>query len=227
MARLMYDSTNPFDIPRTAHAVAGYVDGLYAWSQAGWDYHGAPLKVRIAVNPATMNAHVLDVEQGDATIAQAVAWVKAQRALGKTPALYMSRGIVPAAEAAFRAAGMAYPLWWIAEWTGTSHELGGAIATQYDHPPHSGGHYDLSTVADYWPGIDPAPVPAPAPPPPAPTPPPPAPAPPPPLPGPIIVPINPPAAHASFWSFLAYVLGQGIPRVFNAVLAQLRRLADL
>src|SRR5207245_9944229 len=36
-----------------------------------------------------------------------------------------------------------------------------AVAKQYQHPPASGGHYDLSVVADYWPGVDPVPPPAP------------------------------------------------------------------
>ena len=32
MARLMYDSVISADIPADAAMVAGYVDGLYAWS---------------------------------------------------------------------------------------------------------------------------------------------------------------------------------------------------
>lgn len=36
MTRTMYDSTNPGAIPASAALVAGYVDGLYRWSDAAW-----------------------------------------------------------------------------------------------------------------------------------------------------------------------------------------------
>jgi hypothetical protein len=223
----MYDSVNPYHIPRTAHAVAGYIDGPYAWTAAGWAWHGAPLKIRIATRASTNAGHVLDVEPGDATPAQAVSWVRMRRKAGAIPAIYASRSLIPTIQAAFRAAGEPYPLWWIAEWTGAPHWIGGAIAVQYDHPPHSGGHYDLSLVGDYWPGADPPP-PAPPAPPPAPTPPPPTPPPPPPTPGPPPpTPTEPGTAQRSFWELMAYILGRGIPRLLHDLAEQIKKLRDI
>jgi hypothetical protein len=230
----MYDSVTARDIPVSARMVAGYVDGPYAWTLFDWLVHQSAVKVRIATRASTNDGHVLDVEPGDATPAQAVAWVKMRRKAGATPAIYASRSVIPTIEAAFRAAGVAYPLWWIAEWTGRPHHIPGAVAVQYDHPPHSGGHYDLSYVNDYWPGVDPAPKPAPTPPPPAPTPPPPVPPPPAPVPTPTPIPpppapdpSTPPAAQRSFWELVAYVLGHGIPRLLRDIADQIKHLKDV
>jgi hypothetical protein len=226
VTRTMYDSTNPYDIPRTAHAVAGYVDGRYAWPQAGWDWHGAPLKVRITVTGQTLNAHVADVENGDLTPAQGAAWLKRKKAAGQIGALYFSRGLLSTVVAAVRAEGLGPADWtiWEADWTAVPHLRDSAYAVQYDHPPHSGGHYDLSLVADYWPGVDPKPAPAPAP---APTPPPPPPAPEPTPTPPPPAPTDAGAAQKSFWQLMAYILGRGIPRVLQDILDQIRNLRNV
>jgi len=53
------------------------------------------------------------------------------------------------------------PHWWIAAYPGNGANLyPGAVAHQYADP----GPVDLSVVADYWPGVDPKPVPKPTPP---------------------------------------------------------------
>jgi len=223
----MADSVTSADIPSGFQMVAGYLDGRYAWSAADWRRHQASVLVHIVVNPANNAGDVLDVEPGDATPAQALGWVRMRRKAGAIPALYASRSVVPTIEAIFKSAGEPFPLWWIAEWTGVPHQVGGSIATQYDHPPHSGGHYDLSSVADYWPGVDivppkpPAPPPVVTPPPPQP-PPTPLPAPPPPAP-----PADAGAAQGTFWSLIAEILTHGLPRLLNDILAQVRKLRDL
>lgn len=157
MTRTMYDSTNPAAIPVTAGMVAGYVDGAFVWPAAGWARFPRAVKVRIAVFASTNDGVVLDVERGDAAPAQAPGWVQRRRAAGMDPSVYCSISLWPAVRAAFHAAGVAEPHYWVAGYpAGGAVIPGGAIAHQYADPLTSGGQWDLSVVADYWPGIDPA-----------------------------------------------------------------------
>jgi hypothetical protein len=230
----MYDSVTARDIPLSARMVAGYVDGPYAWSPFDWLIHASARKVRITVTGGTLNAHAADVERGDLTPAQGAAWAKRKLAAGETPWLYFSLSREAEILAALAALGIDHRKvgFWTAQWTGVPHLAGGAGMTQYDHPPHSGGHYDLSLALDYLPGIDPAPKPAPGPapgpPPPAPIPGPPPPAPPPPIPGPPPPhPADPGSAQRSFWELVAYILGHGIPRLLREVADQIKHLRDI
>ncbi|MDE3112730.1 MAG: hypothetical protein KGK34_07275 [Chloroflexota bacterium] len=135
--------------------VAGYVDGAFAWSDADWSLFSCP-KVRISTSAATSPkvAHVLDVENGDATPDQAVAWIKWARSLGLRRTIYCGANTWAVVKAAFAAAGLAYPDWFVARWTGTPGLIDGTVATQYADPPQTGAHFDASSVADYWPGVD-------------------------------------------------------------------------
>ena len=161
----MYDSTNPDDIPATAEIVAGYVDGAFVWPATGWARFAGATHVTIAVDPATW-ADVLDVETGNpATPATSVAWVSTMRLHGRIPTIYCNRSSWPTLRAAFTAAGVGEPGWWVAEWTGSEHTIAGTVAVQYANPDTSGGHYDLSTTVPGWPS---APVPTPTPPQPVP-----------------------------------------------------------
>lgn len=163
----MYDSVTASDIPTTAEMVAGYVDGRYAWSEADWGRFPNARKVRIAVSASTNDGDVLDVENGDATPAQAVGWAKMRRAAGiSQPTCYVNRSNQGAVEEAFAAANEAPPTFWVATLDGTQLPLvNGVVACQYSGSNTSGGHYDLSTTVDGWPvgGGAPAPAPAPAP----------------------------------------------------------------
>ena len=122
----MYDDINIDLIPRTARYVAGYVDGR-------WQTY-LKLKLRcplakvmsIAVFPSD-DADCLDVEPGDATNAQAPAWVKRQRArrnagaksVTRLPVLYTSAANGEALIASCSKAGLVYGsdyLWWSAHY---------------------------------------------------------------------------------------------------------------
>jgi hypothetical protein len=164
----MYDSTNPFDIPTGRQLVAGYIDGAYAWSQAGWARHQGAVWVPITVFGDDLGAKVADIENGTMTVQKGVDWARRKILQGDLPTLYFSLSLFGAVQAEINRIGITPSEWavWAADWTLTPHLLPGTYATQYDHPPTSGGHWDLSLVADYWPGVD-----AGAPPPPAPTPP--------------------------------------------------------
>jgi hypothetical protein len=154
MARTMYDSITPTDIPLTAAMVAGYVDGPFAWSPAGWARFSSAVHVRIATRASTNDGHVLDVEPGDATATQAVAWVLMRRRAGADPTVYCGQSAWAAIQAAFAAAHVTQPHYWVAHYDGDPTIPAGAVAKQYTDPPNSGGHWDLSAVADHWPGVD-------------------------------------------------------------------------
>jgi hypothetical protein len=155
VTRLMYDSTSPTDIPTSAEMVAGYVDGLYTWSAADWARFPQAIKVRIAVFSATNDGVVGDVESGDMTPISVVSWVLMRRAAGVDPTVYVNDTNRPTVEAAFAQAGVPQPHYWLAQYDGVNSLPPGCVAKQFINPPGSGGHYDLSTVADYWPGVDP------------------------------------------------------------------------
>ena len=153
--RTMYDSITPGNVPLWAQMVAGYVDGRYRWSEADWARFPGAVHVPIAVFASTNDGVVLDVENGNATPSQAPGWVDRRRRAGVDPSVYCSLAAWPQLRAAFLAQGIAEPHWWIAAYPGNGPQLyAGAVAHQYANP----GPVDVSVVADYWPGVDPAPV---------------------------------------------------------------------
>ena len=153
--RTMYDAIYPANIPTDAQMVAGYIDGRWAWTAAEWALFPNAVKVRIAVFPSTNDGHCLDIEPGDATPAQGPAWVVMRRNAGVDPSVYCNTATWPAVRAAFAAAQVAEPHYWIAAYPGNGPNLyPGSVAHQYANP----GPVDISVVADYWPGVDPAPT---------------------------------------------------------------------
>src|SRR5688572_7173189 len=165
--RTMYDSVNASAIPRSAEMVAGYVDGIYAWSPQDWARFPDAVKVRISAVGATHLAQVFDVEQGCIWPPERVVpLVVAARRAGIDPTVYVNeRNDWGPTKAAFDRAGVAHPHWWLANYDGRAdYVTPGAVARQYAHPHdgdgvadrpwETGGHYDLSAVRDYWPGVD-------------------------------------------------------------------------
>lgn len=154
MTRKMYDGIKAADLPDDAELVAGYVDGMWA------DFYQLVARfptlrhVSIAVTTAGV-ADVLDVETGNATPPQSVDWVLDMRAQGKDPTVYMSAAVWANVGSAFKARGVPEPHYWVASYDGKAVIPAGAIAKQYANHPG----YDVSIVADYWPGVDPAPIP--------------------------------------------------------------------
>lgn len=124
----MYDSVNVAEIPSTAKAVAGYVGGKWpTYNNLVVKFpHAAKLSIAIS---ADENARCLDVETGDATNAQAAAWVKRQHARGQPrPILYTSVSNWPALQAALKAGGVSRGIpgrrryrRWSAHYTGKPH----------------------------------------------------------------------------------------------------------
>lgn len=163
MTRRMYDSANLDGIPSDASMVAYYVDGRYGVSTEPEMRRRWPAAVLVPISAVGSNAGIVgDVETGDLTPAGSVDWVLMRRAAGVTPSLYCNRSTWPAVRAAFGYRLVAEPSYWIAAYDGVRVIPSGAVAKQYADPAAgSGGDYDVSIVADYWPGIDavePAPV---------------------------------------------------------------------
>ena len=166
----MFDSVNALDLPEGAQMVAGYLDLRYKWADTDWQRFPTAVRVGIVCSHLTNDGHVLDVERGDADPADAPGWVLMRRAAGCDPTVYCSMAAWPAVRAAFTAASVAEPHYWIADWTDVPHIPGGAVACQYQNR----GTVDASVCLDYWPGVDngqswpagPAAPAAPAPPPP-------------------------------------------------------------
>lgn len=170
MTRFMYDSVDANTIPISAEVVAGYVDLNYAWPASGWARFPHAVKVRIATSPFTDDGHVYDFEPGnDMTPAHLVNWLGMRRRAGITPAVYMDAGRWPVVRQIVANARIPEPLYWVAHWGISPQIPAGAIGLQYKNTPG----YDLSVIADHWPGVDTAPAPGP----PSPTPGPPAPPP--------------------------------------------------
>lgn len=177
MTRCGRDSTNPNDIPVNGTDVAfGYVNGaISAWPANGWDRFPHAAHVKIDVIGNTPSADVLDIENGDATPAGAVEWVRNKLALKGPylPVLYVNRGNITDVYNHMNAAGYfvtKHFLVWIATLDGrtkTVPDMTGVVAVQWADTGHTGGHYDESIVYDdAW---IPSPQ-SPPPPPPHPTP---------------------------------------------------------
>ncbi len=150
----MHDSDNAASIPANAQIVAYYPsipNSVPRSFKPGVTY------ITITGNAAVNACDVLDVETGLATPQQAPGWVQMRRAAGAIPTVYCSASPWPQVRAEFARQGVPEPNWWIAAYDGQATVPPGAVAHQYIDPPGSGGHYDLSAVLDYWPGVDSAP----------------------------------------------------------------------
>lgn len=95
MTRIGRDSITAGDIPLQGLQVAiGYGNGtISAWKPTDWDRFGSITRAVVDVNATDPTADILDVETGDATIADAVTWTatKLSRPHTYLPIIYTSR----------------------------------------------------------------------------------------------------------------------------------------
>jgi hypothetical protein len=141
-------------MPAGAELYAGYDDGNWPDAATIAELYPGKVIVRVTTDAGDNEGQVLDVENGDATPNQAPAWAERRRAAGQLPTVYCNLSTWPGARQAFDNAEVPQPSWWIADW-GPAVTVLGAVAIQYA----AGPEFDESLVADYWPGVDPAPVP--------------------------------------------------------------------
>jgi len=143
----MYDSVNPEAIPVDAPAIALYLDGPYAWPGDQMRRFPTPYTLTITTRMNVL-ADVIDVERGDASDAESVMWARRRLAMGITPIVYKDESGLDANRAAFTAAGVPLPLYWVAHWTGAAPTVlpAGVFAVQYANSAQAGGDYDLSIM---------------------------------------------------------------------------------
>lgn len=163
MTRTLYDSTTVEDIPKTATLVAGYVDGAYRTVPALHRRFPKATIVTITVTGQTPGANVCDTEPGNVGVEGAAAWAAREVAAGRIPTLYCMASQWAQVKDAVAKRGLTGKVnYWIAHYDGQPLLPAGAVAKQYADPnTHGKGHFDLSVVADHWPGVDPAPEPTP------------------------------------------------------------------
>ncbi len=153
--RKMYDATNVDNMPLDADFFAYYIDGKYVPTEQQLLRFAGKRTLKIAVFATTNAGDIGDGEQEDMSPTGAVQWVTMRREAGIDPTIYCDLDNWPSYKAAFGTAGVAEPHWWIAAQPGNGAELyDGTIGHQYADT----GGYDISVIADYWPGVDPAPV---------------------------------------------------------------------
>ena len=157
--RTMYDSVTVSAIPKTATLAAGYVDGRYANVTALRKRLPNARIVTITVLGAA-GADVCDCESGDLTPPHAAAWAEREHAAGRKPTIYCLASQLGVVKREVAKVGLTGKVsYWVANYDGKPLVPAGCVAKQYADPKvHGKGNFDLSAVADYWPGVDPAPA---------------------------------------------------------------------
>jgi hypothetical protein len=169
MTRLMRDSTTLTDVPIAGtQLILVYANGHYFSTPAevAHRFPGIPV-VWCDVNGSDPGADVLDVETGDATVAQAVTWIKARLATkpAYVPVIYCNRSTLTPLFNATHAAGLQIVKHFrlgisTLDGTRTVPDMTGVTFVQYIGQPGSGGHWDNSLVYDNaWKAATPKPKP--------------------------------------------------------------------
>lgn len=140
---IFLDSAQPSRVPTGSNA-AVYVNG-YKWSAA--DVHRMARVFRVSVDREASWARLarcIDIEAGAAHPEDAVPFVLERRRLGFDDATcYVNRSNWPTVRAAFHAAQVPEPLWWVATLDGT-WQIPGAWAVQGGQG--GGGAWDVSIL---------------------------------------------------------------------------------
>jgi hypothetical protein len=154
------DSITPTDMPAHQYAVLAYVDGHWPTVEGCRERFPHARIITVATSPRH-DAMVLDVEQGDATIPQAVAWVKSHLDDHRVrPCVYveLSKADELCRELAHAGVKRVSFRLWTAHWSGQAHICDvnhcgliekAAGATQYAGASEH-RHYDLSRSTSAW-----------------------------------------------------------------------------
>lgn len=170
MARIMYDADNPYDIPSDAAMVAGYIDGSRTtWTQAMWDRFPNAQKITISAVGKRWDADVFDVEPGCIWPPEnVIPLVKKAREEGRWPTVYCNEvNHWQYIRDMFRGMSMEEPPYLVANYDGDPTIPHGAVGKQFAHPRdvnrpanrpqqpwETFKHFDLSSIANHWPGVD-------------------------------------------------------------------------
>src|SRR5579864_138190 len=155
--RKVYDSTNPADIPVGVERL-GYCDGIYGPGGSdpnGWtDADLANCLAQIATQPGHDRGQIIDVERFDISPQQAPGEVQRRRDVGIDPTVYVSFNAWAGVRQIFQALNVTEPHYLVADYDNNPTIPQDAIGKQYQNSPLSGGHYDVSNVVEFWPGVD-------------------------------------------------------------------------
>lgn len=154
MTRTFYDAIYADNLPADGDGYLGYDDGNWPDETAIAAKFPDKLVILITVNPNDNKGVVGDGPPDNGTWQQWVGWVVKRRAAGEDPWLNTNTSNWTAGQAAFNAAGVTQPHWWVAKYDNDPTIPDGALMKQYA----SNDKYDTSSAADYLPGIDPKPV---------------------------------------------------------------------
>lgn len=151
----MADACTPSNIPDGVDLVGYYVDGLCAAPPVKGKQH-------VGISSLATNAGTVgDCEPGNPPPRVWVGWVQLRRDAGVDPTIYCAHDSLSDffagyrqrdVRAAFQAAGVPEPHYWLIL-LGATAVPPGAVAVQYAQGL-DGDRYDLSHVADFWPGVD-------------------------------------------------------------------------
>lgn len=157
----MYDSIKAASIPAGVTFAAGYDTGFeQGWPPEQWARFNPA--VHICTRDGVDTGDVFDMESGAASISGAPAWLNLRRAAtGVWKSLYYSVGLDAQVQQVLADAGIpsAEVPKWVAWYDGDDdlasvNYVVGVVAKQYANSAITGANYDLSVVADFWPGID-------------------------------------------------------------------------
>lgn len=154
MTRTFYDAIDVSKLPYGGDGYLGYDDGKWPDADAIAVRFAGKLVISITVNPSDNKGVIGDGPPDNGTWQQWVGWVSMRRAAGIDPWINTNESNWTAGQAAFNAADVKQPHWWIAKYDNDPTIPPGALMKQYA----SNGSWDTSSAADYLPGIDPAPT---------------------------------------------------------------------
>lgn len=152
--RLMADSCNSNNLPSGFDLYAYYVDGICAGTSR-------PIGHAVGISSLATDAGTVgDCEPGNPPPSVWVTWVQWRRAAGIDPTIYCADDSLSSFFAgykysdvknAFITAGIPEPHYWLTM-PGATSIPSQAVAVQTGFNSSQG--YDVSLVADYWPGVD-------------------------------------------------------------------------
>lgn len=147
-------AANAGNIPRSpaVFAVGGYVNGalIPPWPDALWDEFPSSYHIRINVTGDPARGNCIDVENGDATVADVAPWIMAQRENPDPLLVYCNRSNLAAcvAERNRAQAGTGtYAFMWVATLDGT---ITGRSMTQFAQTRNAAGQAvcDVSLISN-------------------------------------------------------------------------------
>jgi hypothetical protein len=160
MTRRMADSVTVADLPEGFDVYGCYDDGLYNNAAACKARFPDKTILIFTVFAQDEIGDCLDVEDGDATPAEAPGWISRRRQAGHPgPLVYCSESLWATVRAQFLAQHVPEPGYIVAGYPGSAGPAGMYPPPAVGHQWIDRGPYDESVLVDYLPGIDPAPDP--------------------------------------------------------------------